>query len=160
MKSMSGCVWRNKKMRSITIGLTTLMGLNLLAGAAGAETLTAHLASEQDGIHLYGEANAANQLGKGYFIFQQSGQKIVGAIYYPQSEYTCFTGKRTATNVHLQPFELGREPLSEQDTLQVSLPKLYRIDQIGVPARQALAACQQEAMALQPSRTVMTVPRW
>jgi hypothetical protein len=158
---MSGCGWRSKKMWSIAIGLASLMGLNLLTGTAGAETLTAKPAPEQDGIHLYGEANAANQLGKGYFIFQQSGQKIVGAVYYPQSEYTCFTGKRTATNVHLQPFEVGNEPLSGQDALQVSLPKLYRIDSIGVPERQALAACQQEVTAHQSSRpATAALPLW
>lgn len=154
---MSGCVWRSQKMWSITLGLASLMGLNLLTGVAAAEALTVTPSPEQDGMYLYGEANAANQLGKGYFIFQQSGQKIVGAMYYPQSEYTCFTGNRTATNVRLQPFELGNQPrsgqsLSGQDTLQVSLPQLYKIDQIGVSERQALAACQQEAIALQSSR--------
>lgn len=163
---MSGCVWRSKRMRSITIGLASLMGLNLLAGTAGAEILTVKPASEQDGIHLYGEANTANQLGKGYFIFKQSGQKIVGAMYYPQSEYTCFTGNRTATNVRLQPFELGNQPLSGQspsgqDALQVSLPQLYKIAQIGISERQALAACQQEAIALQSSRpTTAALPLW
>jgi hypothetical protein len=154
---MSGCVWRSQKMRSITLGLASLMGCNLLIGVAAAEALTVKSSPEQDGMYLYGEANAANQLGKGYFIFQQSGQKIVGAMYYPQSEYTCFTGNRTATNVRLQPFELGNQPtstqsLSEQDALQISLPQLYKIDQIGVSERQALAACQQEAIALQSSR--------
>lgn len=138
---MSGCVWRSQKMRSITIGLAGLIGLNLLASvaAAGAETLTVKPSPEQDGIHLYGEANAANQLEKGYFIFQQLGQKIVGAMYYPQSEYTCFTGNRTATNIHLQSFEIGNQPLSGQAALDVSLPKLYKIAQIGGSERQALA---------------------
>jgi hypothetical protein len=157
---MSGCVWRSQKMWSITFGLASLMGLNLLTGvaAAGTEALTVKPSPEQDGMYLYGEASAANQLGKGYFIFQQSGQKIVGAMYYPQSEYTCFTGNRTTTNVHLQPFELGNQlqsgqSQSGQDALQVSLPQLYKIDQIGVSERQALAACQQEAIALQSSRS-------
>jgi hypothetical protein len=135
------------------------MGLNVLAGVAGAETLTVQPGLEQNGIHFYGEAKAANQLGKGYFIFQQSGSKIVGAVYYPQSEYTCFTGNRTATNVHLQPFELGSQPQAEQEMLQVSLPTLYKIDQIGAAERQSLATCQQEAASLQPSRTVMALPR-
>ncbi len=158
---MSGCVWRNKRMRFIILGLASLMGLNLPidVATAGAETLMVKLSPEQDGVYLYGEASIANQLGKGYFIFRQSGQKIVGAMYYPQSEFTCFTGHRIATNVHLQPFELGNQPLSGQDALEVSLPTLYKIAQIGGSERQALATCQQEATALQPSRTVMTLPR-
>jgi hypothetical protein len=158
-KSMSGCGSWNKRMRSVKLGLAGLVGLNLLAGLANAETSPVKPAPEQDGIYLYGEANTVNQLGKGYFIFQQSGQKVVGAMYYPHSEYTCFTGQRTATNVHLQAFEAGSPSSSGQDTLQVSLPQLHKINRIGPSERQTLAACQQEAAALQPSRTVVALPR-
>jgi hypothetical protein len=156
---MSGCGWRNKKMRSVTLGLAGLVGLNLLTGIAKAETSPVKPAPGQDGIYLYGEANTINQLGKGYFIFQQSGQKVVGAIYYPHSEYACFTGQRTATNVHLQVFEPDGQSSSGQDPLQVSLPQLHKINKIGPSERQTLAACQQEAAALQPSQTVVALPR-
>jgi hypothetical protein len=156
---MSSCGWRKKQMWSVKVGLAGLAGLGLLAGIAKAETSTVKPAPEQDGIYLYGEANTAHQLGKGYFIFQQSGQKVVGAMYYPQSEYICFTGQRTATNVHLQLFEPGTPSLTEQDALQVSLPKLHKIAQIGTSERQTLATCQREATTLQPSHTVMALPR-
>ncbi len=152
---MSSCGWQKKRMWSVKMGLASLVGLSLLAGIAKAETS----APEQDGVYLYGEANTVNQLGKGYFIFQQSGQKVVGAMYYPQSEYTCFTGQRTATNVHLQLFESDTQSLAGQEALQVFLPKLHKIAQIGPSERQALAACQQQAKVPQPSRTVMALPR-
>lgn len=156
---MSGCGWWNKRMRSVKLGLAGLVGLNLMTGIASAETSPVKPAPEQDGIYLYGEANSVNQLGKGYFIFQQSGQTVVGAMYYPHSEYICFTGKRVATNVHLQPFESDGQSGSGQDALQISLPQLHKINKIGPSERQTLADCQQEAAALQPSRTVVVLPR-
>jgi hypothetical protein len=155
---MNGCGWQKVIAWSFKLGLKGLVGLNLIAGIAAIGTATVKPAMAQDGIYLYGEANIANQLGKGYFIFRQFGQRIVGAMYYPQSEYTCFTGNRSATNVHLQPFEPGAPSPSGQETIQVKLPNLHHITEVGPLERQTLAICQQEANALGPARTVMASP--
>ncbi|WP_404788137.1 hypothetical protein [Altericista sp. CCNU0014] len=156
---MNGFGCRKKAVLFFNAGLAGLsLGINLLAGTAGAETATIEPPIQQDGIYLYGETNTARQPGKGYLIFQQSGDRIVGAMYYPQSEYTCFTGKRAATKVHLQPFEPAGQPLPEQGALQISLPGLHSISQIGSSERQTLAACQREAIALQPSGAVTVLP--
>jgi hypothetical protein len=155
---MSGCGWQKIVNWSYKIGLTGLVGLNLVAGivAIGNDTVKPVLA--QDGVYLYGEVNTANQLGKGYFIFQRSGERIVGALYYPQSEYTCFTGTLNATNAELQPFEAG-DPTASGQNIQVALPSLKQIANVGSSEREALAMCQKEASALNPSRTVMALPR-
>jgi hypothetical protein len=155
---MSGCGWQKMLDWSYKMGLTGLVGLNLGAGLAviGNDLVKPVLA--QDRVYLYGEANTANQLGKGYFIFQRSGQRIVGAMYYPQSEYTCFTGTLRATSVQLQPFEAGAQSGLGQE-IEVALPSLHQISQIGPSEREALAMCQQEASALQPSHTAIALPR-
>jgi hypothetical protein len=163
MKSMSGCGWQKLINWSYKLGLTGLVGLNLVAGLVvlGNDLVKPVLA--QDRVFLYGEANTANQVGKGYLIFQRSGQQIVGAMYSPQSEYTCFTGQLTATNINLQPFDTGVQTASNQDStqaaIQVALPSLHQLSQVGSADRQVLASCQKEASALQPSRTVMALPR-
>lgn len=156
---MSGCGWCQKTVGALKVGLAGLsVGLNLLPALAIAETSVAKPSVEQNGVHLYGEANTAHQLGKGYLIFEQSGAQIVGAMYSPQSEYTCFTGKRAATQVDLQPFEPG-QPLPDQETVQISLSGLHSIAPISPSERQVLAACQREASLLQSSRTVTVLPR-
>jgi hypothetical protein len=163
MKSMSGGGWQKLINWSYKLGLAGLVGLNLVAGLAvlGNDLVKPVLA--QDGVFLYGEANTANQVGKGYFIFQRSGQQVVGAMYFPQSEYTCFTGQLTATNINLQPFGPGVQTESNQEAtqaaIQVALPSLHQLSQVGSADRQVLASCQKEAIALQPSRTVMALPR-
>jgi hypothetical protein len=156
---MSGGGWQKIADWSYTMGLTGLVGLNLAAAglvAIGSDMVKPVLA--QDGVYLYGEADTTNQLGKGYFIFQRSGQRIVGALYYPQSEYTCFTGTLSATNAQLQPFEAGDSSASGQ-TIQVALPSLHQIANVGSSERKTLAMCKQEASALVPSRTAQTLPR-
>jgi hypothetical protein len=150
---MNGGGWKGIVDWSYKVGLTVLV-----AGLAAIGSDMVKPVSAQDGVYLYGEANTANQLGKGYFIFQRSGQRIVGALYYPQSEYTCFTGTLSKTNAQLQPFEAGESSVSGQ-TIQVALPSLHKIANVGSSERQTLALCQQEASALHPSRTVLALPR-
>jgi hypothetical protein len=155
---MSGGGWQKIVDWSYKIGLTGLVGLNLVAGLAAIGNDMVKPVLAQDGVYLYGEVNTTNQLGKGYVIFQRFGQRIVGALYYPQSEYTCFTGTLSATNVQLQPFEAG-DPSASRQNIQVALPSLHQIANVGPSERETLALCQKEASALKPSRTVLALPR-
>jgi hypothetical protein len=156
---MNGCGLRKNIVCVFNVGLAGLgLGLNLMPGVVMAETSGAKPSVQANGIYLYGEANAVNQVGKGYLIFQQSGHQLVGAMYSPQSEYTCFIGKRAAANIDVQPFEPGLHPSLGQDVLQVSLSGLHPIAQVGLSERQVLTACQQEAIALQSSSAVTFLP--
>ncbi|PMB29644.1 hypothetical protein CEN42_19510 [Fischerella thermalis CCMEE 5208] len=47
---------------------------------------------KQNGIYLYGQSPKPGQLGKGYIIFEKRQNKIIGALYMPSSEYSCFNG--------------------------------------------------------------------
>ena len=46
-----------------------------------------------DGTYLYGQSDKPQQIGKEYLVFQVQGSKVIGAIYLPQSEFSCFSGK-------------------------------------------------------------------
>jgi len=46
----------------------------------------------KDGVYLYGQSPQPNQIGQGYVVFQKQQGKLVGALYMPRSEFSCFQG--------------------------------------------------------------------
>ncbi|PLZ86540.1 hypothetical protein [Fischerella thermalis] len=71
--------------------------LALQQSAPKASLKTTEVASKsklpkQNGIYLYGQSPKPGQLGKGYIIFEKRQNKIIGALYMPSSEYSCFNG--------------------------------------------------------------------
>ena len=92
-------------------------------------------------VYLYGEVNRPNQPEKSYFIFSSTGSQIVGAIYYPQSEYTCFIGQKNDQSLSLNLVEPGADASPQ---LEVSLKPMYAISKVGASEAQALAACRKE----------------
>lgn len=108
---------------------------------------------EQDGIYLYGESSQPNQLGKGYFIFSKTGSQVVGAIYYPLSEYSCFVGRQNNTDLNVTLVEAGEQAVQG---FEVPLTPMYAIARIGESEARVLSACRQEVANLQttPKETV------
>ncbi|KAF3884840.1 MULTISPECIES: hypothetical protein [Nostocales] len=47
---------------------------------------------QKDGIYLYGESPKPSQLGQGYIVFEKQQGKVLGALYMPHSEFSCFNG--------------------------------------------------------------------
>jgi hypothetical protein len=47
---------------------------------------------ERDGVYLYGQSPAPSQVGQEYVVFELRQDKVVGAFYLPQSEFSCFEG--------------------------------------------------------------------
>ena len=45
-----------------------------------------------DGIYLYGQSPELNRVGQIYMVFESRGQKVIGALYMPESEFDCFYG--------------------------------------------------------------------
>ncbi|BCL36549.1 hypothetical protein [Nostoc sp. MS1] len=45
-----------------------------------------------DGIYLFGQSPKPNQVGQGYVLFHKQQGKLVGALYMPNSEFSCFQG--------------------------------------------------------------------
>ncbi len=145
IRSMQGSV-------AVGLGLSQI----LMPGALASEKVAA---IPPAGIYLYGESDIINQLGQQYVIFAQSGQQIVGAVYSPQSEYSCFIGQRTQSELTVNVFESATQ-VQPQSSFQVRLPTLKAIAKIGPSERQLLATCQREALMLkqhklaQPHKTI------
>lgn len=47
---------------------------------------------EVDGIYLYGQSPEPEQIGQEYMVFEVRQGKVMGAIYMPHSEFSCFYG--------------------------------------------------------------------
>ncbi|HEY9801781.1 MAG TPA: hypothetical protein V6D25_15595 [Leptolyngbyaceae cyanobacterium] len=47
---------------------------------------------KRDGVYLFGQSPKPNQVGQGYVLFHKQQGKLVGALYMPNSEFSCFQG--------------------------------------------------------------------
>lgn len=54
-----------------------------------------------DGTYLYGQSSEPQQNGKEYLVFQANQGKVVGAMYLPNSEYSCFHGTLDSRQMNL-----------------------------------------------------------
>lgn len=54
-----------------------------------------------DGTYLYGESSQPEQIGKEYIVFEARQGKLVGALYLPYSEFSCFYGTLDSEQMNL-----------------------------------------------------------
>jgi DNA polymerase III gamma/tau subunit len=54
-----------------------------------------------DGTYLYGQSSQPQQNGKEYMVFEARQGKVVGALYLPNSEYSCFYGTLDSRKMNL-----------------------------------------------------------
>jgi hypothetical protein len=47
---------------------------------------------KKDGVYLYGQSSQPNQVGQGYIVFQKRQNQVMGGLYMPSSEFSCFQG--------------------------------------------------------------------
>jgi hypothetical protein len=117
----------------------------------------------QDGIYLYGQSPRANQIGQGYVIFQQRQGRVTGALYMPQSEFSCFQGTidqsgELAMTVTASPGEVGTNQVATANQLQVpnfsddqtmtyahsvALQDYYRLNSVSNNDRRILQMCNE-----------------
>lgn len=60
----------------------------------GKETISAPRGKlpEKDGTYLYSQSPKPEQVGQEYIVFEVRGSKVIGALYLPHSEFSCFSG--------------------------------------------------------------------
>jgi hypothetical protein len=110
---------------------------------------------EQDGIYLYGKSE------EGYIVFQKRQNQIIGALYFPQSEFTCFQGSlaksgKLAMMVRNLPGEVGTIEVATTSTIpkinenefttypySVTLEDYHRLSSVSSNDREILQICQQ-----------------
>ena len=118
---------------------------------------------EQDGIYLYGQSSTPNQLGQGYILFQKQQSKIIGALYVPHSEFSCFQGTlaksgELAMTVKSSPGEVGVMEVSTASTIpkvnenefttypySLTLQDYHQLSSVSSNDREILQICQQES---------------
>lgn len=68
-----------------------------------------------DGVYLYGQSPEPEQLGQEYLVIKVNKGQVVGAFYMPQSEFNCFSGNITASQMNLSvvdPYDNSVHPYS------------------------------------------------
>jgi hypothetical protein len=116
---------------------------------------------KQDGTYLYGQSPQANQPGNGYIVFQKQQGRVMGALYTPDSEFSCFQGTignsgDLAMTVTTTPGEGGPIQVSTNSRIpQVSddesftydysleLGNYHRLNSVSANDRRILRVCNQ-----------------
>jgi hypothetical protein len=117
----------------------------------------------EDGTYLYGQSPTPDQIGQGYIVFEQHQGRITGALYMPQSEFSCFQGAlqpsgELAMTVNSSPGEVGVNQIATGNQFQipnfnddqthsyaytVTLHDYHRIDAISANDRRIVQMCQE-----------------
>ncbi|NMG10248.1 hypothetical protein [Brasilonema sp. UFV-L1] len=115
---------------------------------------------KQDGVYLYGQSPKSGQLGQGYIIFEKQQGKVMGALYMPSSEFSCFNGTlqssgQLAMTVTGYPGDKSPTQVATNNTLpqtmddesssyahSVTLQDYYPINNISADDRRILQMCQ------------------
>ncbi|MBW4609243.1 MAG: hypothetical protein KME22_19070 [Hassallia sp. WJT32-NPBG1] len=79
---------------------------------------------KQDGVYLYGQSPQPNQLGQGYIVFQKRQNQVMGALYMPSSEFSCFQGNIESSGALAMTVTAPGEGGLEQVAAANTLPKL------------------------------------
>jgi len=54
-----------------------------------------------NGTYLYGQSSEPEQIGQEYIVFEANQGKVVGALYMPSSEFSCFYGTLDSNYLNL-----------------------------------------------------------
>lgn len=130
---------------------------------------TGNITLPASGTYLYGQAPIAGQLGQEYMVFEVLQGRVVGALYMPSSEFSCFQGTLNNNQMNVtvansydnsafihqiaqgeQDQRLaaagGRNLLNEINSLtyphEVELENYHRISDVSANDQRLLATCQ------------------
>lgn len=115
----------------------------------------------QNGVYLYGQAKQANQIGKGYVVVEVKEGQASGALYMPNSEFSCFNGQiknsgELAMTVKSSPAEAAPPEFAANSAVEISnsidepvtyayslgLQNYHRLDNVSSLDRQILQQCK------------------
>jgi hypothetical protein len=109
-----------------------------------------------DGVSLYGESDRPDEVGKEYLILEKVGNKTIGAIYMPQSDFSCFYGrvKKSELNITLidgyngQQYNYGlslhSRGLTASKMPMMGTPTYHPLGQISDNDRRILESCKSQ----------------
>ena len=146
-----------QKIGALALGCGSLFISSLstpqTAMAEGRSQTIASEINSDEGISLYGETATPNQIGQGYIIFEKQDDTLIGAFYYPQSEYICFTGRQNQSQLDILSLPTHQDPLT---SFSLELGEMTEVQEIGATEKSTLAACRQDVIAfLAQNQTAM-----
>ncbi|MDR9403180.1 MAG: hypothetical protein RI580_07050 [Halothece sp. Uz-M2-17] len=113
-----------------------------------------------NGTYLYGQSRQPDQIGQEYIVFEVKDGKLVGALYMPHSEFSCFQGTIQANELAMTvdhpyentqyPYAIALEAVSplasrnEQAQAPVTLKGYHPLEEISPNDERMLATCQNE----------------
>ncbi len=113
-----------------------------------------------DGTYLYGQSQQPSQIGQEYIVFEIRDGKVIGALYMPRSEFSCFQGTMDASELEMMvnhpyedteyPYAIALDtsaPLASQDgqnQVAVTLKGYHPLEEVSANDQRMLATCKQE----------------
>jgi hypothetical protein len=97
-----------------------------------------------DGTYLFGDVPTPDQMGSGYVVFTQKNGQVVGALFHPNADFSCFSGVQQNQQLYITAYSLGDEPWRTQ----VSLPRMHIIPKLNEGSLKTLSICHQEMAQL------------
>lgn len=147
------------------LGLGLLLALSLIPLAVARPRDVRPIAIQQnpnpnailpDGTYLYGQSRVPNQIGMEYLVFRSDRGVIRGAIYYPRSEFNCFTGNLGERSLNLAvldpeterayPYSIARAPSAPMASHQargisLELESYHSLSNLSANDRRMLDTC-------------------
>lgn len=152
---------RPSNRRLSSVGMLAALTLSLIPGAKSAVAQTAPAATPvfpAAGVYLYGQAPEPEQMGMGYMVFETVDQRMVGAMYMPNSSFDCFEGQMqgnqlamTITNSYTQesyPYAVALvtndaiASISSETLAPLSLDGFYQLPEPSENDLRILATCK------------------
>lgn len=138
----------NQNLKTVAIGVTltlTLGSFEIPGEAAQAQPGQPNQSTLlTDGTFLYGQTPQPNKLRHEYVVFSHQDGEVVGAIYYPRSEFVCFTGSLENKTIDIKSVDAGNSNKAEA---KIELSDLHRVSRISSTDQRILSMCEKATIA-------------
>ncbi len=128
------------------LGLVSSLGLTMPVQANPATNSLVAVSNPTlslgNGTYLYGQSARPNQLQQTYMVFEVKNNRVVGAVFMPNSSYDCFQGTLTDGTLNatvLESYEGASYPAT------VALSSLYALPKVEAKDQALLTSCHAEA---------------
>ena len=129
-----------------------------------------------NGVYLFGDTTKPGQMGHEYMVIQIKGDRVIGGFYEPASEFSCFTGSISPTEINLEiqaPHQAEmlsyRVPLYLNNQVAIAefvmpfesafgLQGTYHIEQLDADSRQVLQRCRDEQADIDQVQDIQPMP--
>ena len=129
------------KLTAFVILTLTFLGVEIPTAAVQAQPNRSLSAFPKgDGLYLYGEIPQPNQIGKEYVVFQRQKGTVVGAVYSPNSEFSCFRGSQTNNSLEVK--SIGSDD-HQVGAAKINLSSLYPIKSLSANEQHLISTCKQ-----------------